>query len=121
MTRATLIAAVLCLTACATPHERCLARAQPDLTDIDALIAETDANIRRGYALEQRGISSVGVEFCSGTTARICVGGQSDIPPKPVAIDPAAEARKLENLHARRIDLQAEAAEAMAACNGLDG
>ena len=57
MIRATLIAAVLCLTACAAPKERCLLQAQPDLTEIDALIAETEANLDRGYALEQGPIS----------------------------------------------------------------
>ncbi len=120
MIRATLIAAVLCLTACATPKERCLLQAQPDLTEIDALIAETEANLDRGYALEQGPISTVGVAFCTGSTARICIGGQSDIAGRPIAVDPDAEARKLKNLRERRVELQTRAADAMSACSALD-
>jgi hypothetical protein len=121
MLRITPFAAALVLVACASPQERCLTQAQPDLTQIDAAIIETQANLERGYALKSSGIDSVDLNFCTGSTARICIGSHSDVPGKPVAIDPQAEARKLENLRQRRFDLQAQAASDISVCNAMDG
>jgi hypothetical protein len=84
---------------------------------VDRLIDETRAAIDRGYRLERNvspsvniclggGSDTVGVSFCSD-------GGT-----RKVAIDPAAEGRKLDALLTRRDDLVSQSAADHAACNG---
>ncbi|MGB8815084.1 MAG: hypothetical protein WCC57_18035, partial [Paracoccaceae bacterium] len=43
----------LALTACGTPQEQCINRNTRDIRVIDRLIAETETNLSRGYALEE--------------------------------------------------------------------
>ena len=45
------ILALLLLAACATPLERCIASATKELRVVSGLIASTQANINRGYAI----------------------------------------------------------------------
>ena len=48
--RLILIPLVLLLAGCATPKENCIKSANKDLAVVDRLIAETQANLTRGYA-----------------------------------------------------------------------
>ena len=114
----------LALAAC-SPQETCLRGATRDLRALDALIAETEANIARGYAYEDR-------EVTRWAWVR-CYDGPRDLkrPPsrcwepysahvrKPVAIDPEAEARKLAALKTRRATLADQAMAAAAECRRL--
>jgi hypothetical protein len=100
--------------ACTPPQPRCPAGAE--LATIDRLVAETSANIERGYVLAP----------AQGPDVDVCLGGQrmgvglslcADAARKerPVAVDIGAERRKLAGLKARRIQLEREMA-ASAAC-----
>ncbi|MEM1428015.1 MAG: hypothetical protein AAGG09_01010 [Pseudomonadota bacterium] len=114
----------LCLlAACASPREACLRAALSEVATLDRLIAETEANLARGYAIELEPFVTTGVDFCFGRGAyrhgfgtgfRYCNNVETRYREREVAIDPAAERRKLAELRKRRADL-APAAEARAA------
>ena len=42
------------LAACGTPQEQCIAYGTRDLRTVDKLIVETEGNLTRGYALEEK-------------------------------------------------------------------
>ena len=44
---------LLALVACATPQQRCITKAAPDLPVLNRLIAETEGNLSRGYAFTE--------------------------------------------------------------------
>ena len=100
------------LSACADPAARCGGPETRELKTIDRLIAETRANLDRGYTLvrEDTGASvnfclgshrsNVGLSFCTDPGTRT----------RPAALDTAAETRKLEALLARRDALTARIA-----------
>lgn len=52
MNRSHLLPVLLLLAACGTPQEQCIANATRDARVVNDLIAQTQANIARGYALE---------------------------------------------------------------------
>ncbi len=45
---------LLLVAACGTPQEQCIARNTRDLRTVERLITESEANLKRGYALEKR-------------------------------------------------------------------
>lgn len=107
------------LAACAsTPAARCAGPETRELRTVERLIAETRLRLDRGYefARQDSGArvnvclggyeSNVGVSFCTDPGSRS----------RPVAIDTAAEERKLAALEARRQALQARIAALTAAC-----
>ena len=106
------------LAACADPATRCSGPEVRELRTIDRLIDETQAGIARGYRREQVDSganinlcvgsqrSNVGVSFCTDPGTRT----------RTVAIDEAAEARKLEALLARRDRLLAAIAARQSSC-----
>lgn len=49
--RRAFLATLLILTACGTPQEQCIRRETADLRTLESLIAETEDNIERGYAI----------------------------------------------------------------------
>lgn len=110
------------LAACGTPQEQCINRNTRDLRTVDRLIAETQGNIDRGYALEEVTITREHWGYCHQPQFE----GQPALSPvpcliehditveRPKAIDLADEAKKLEGLKAKRKDL-AKAAEAVIA------
>lgn len=92
------------LAACTEAPGNCPARRE--VRTIDRLIADTEGNIARGYAtvpVRSSGIDlclggaqeNIGVSFCTDGTTRT----------KAVAVDAAAEQRKLDGLRARRAAL----------------
>lgn len=108
------------LAACGTPQEQCITRSTRDLRTVDRLIAETQANLDRGYALETMTIPRDRWGFCDHP-----VLGQPSIPclieddirvERPIAIDLAAEAEKLKGLQAKRAELARAAQPVIAQC-----
>ncbi len=118
---ALLLPLVLVLSACATPRERCMADATRELRTIDALIAETEGNIARGYAILREPAVRTTLVWCLAPDDRItlCNRQEADVRERPVAIDRAEERRKLASLRERRAELLREAAAAQARCAAL--
>lgn len=48
------VALLLALAACSTPQERCISTNSRDLRTLDHLIAESEANLQRGFAVSSR-------------------------------------------------------------------
>jgi len=108
------------LAACGTPQEQCVRNATREIRTLDRLIAEQRATLARGYAYETREIMHYAWQRCDdwvpGAPRRMCYEPEWDTVKEPVAIDPAAEQRKLEGLLARRAALAQQAEPAVAAC-----
>ena len=103
----------LLLAACASPRERCVRAAVSELRVLDQLIAETQGNIDRGYAIDSIVETRTVLEPC---TARddpflFCSRQEPVTRERPRAIDVAAEERKLADLQERR-RLEARRAQA---------
>lgn len=113
---------LVALAACATPREACIAGASHDLRVVNQLIAQTQANLARGYGLETRQ-DVVNVN-------RMCQAKQSDgsilrypcddIEVRdrrvPVALDLKAEQAKLDSLLKRQRELQTTTDAAIRQC-----
>ena len=99
------------LAACTQYPANCDRRALQELRTVNRLIEETRRNLARGYAyeLEDYGYRAGLVVCTGGEGVRFCTG--NDVRPRrrPVAIDPAAEQRKLDLLRERRERLSAAA------------
>ena len=120
-----LLLALSALAACATPREACLRQATAELATLDRLIAETEADLARGYSVEQRVEARTGFTFCVGNRRyghgtnvgfTYCPQTQTRVRTERVPIDPAASRRTLANLKARRADEARRAQAAIAAC-----
>ena len=117
--RRLLLPALVILAACGTPQEQCINRNTRDLRVMEKLIAETQANIARGYAIEEYTVTVPVWQLCSPPAP---APGQPAPPPfycfedavetrtRPKAIDLRAESAKLESMLERR-DQMARAAE----------
>jgi hypothetical protein len=120
----------LFLAGCGTPQERCISSVTRDLRVVDRLIAESEADLARGYAYVSETVFVPVWGYCTGPvlvrprdgSAPVLVPGQmcwDDRPQtvrRPVAIDPAAEKRKLAGLQDQRKKLIARAEPAIAQC-----
>jgi hypothetical protein len=130
MKRLSLLALSL-LVACGTPQEQCIARNTRDLRTVEALIAETEGNLRRGYGFRTEPRVDTVYEPClpppppaDGTdpvpppvvAPRLCPRIETTEVRVPVALDLAAEARKLDQLRAKRAELQRSAEAVIAQC-----
>lgn len=119
-----LLIAALPLAACATPGERCERAATEDLQIIDQLIAETEANISRGYAITQEIEEQPRLRYCLGrgwggktrTGVVFCNHNEIEVRERPVAIDLKAEQAKLASLRTKRTQTANRAAQQIAAC-----
>jgi hypothetical protein len=119
MTRAIALLLLLpLLAACASPRERCIADAGRELAVLDRLIAETRATLSRGYALREEDRPVSYYTWCAGESGKAVWCRQVDIRTErvPVAVDMAAERRKLADLEARRTAEAARAAAAIRRC-----
>lgn len=117
--------ALIALAGCGTPQEQCISRNTRDLRTVDRLIAETQGNLQRGYALET---VTRYEDFWDTCLERVVVGGQVTVQPRmcrrerayteqrPKAIDLKAEAQKLDSLKAKRRDLSRAAEPLIAQC-----
>jgi len=110
---------LLALAACATPREQCLRMATRDLPVLDELIAQTAANIERGYALTTETRTTAYWQFCASPSDHFhwCAVPHTSSRKVPVAIDVQAERAKLASLKAKRVELRRKAQRQIAACN----
>jgi hypothetical protein len=115
----------LLLAACGTPQERCISRETRDLRVLDRLIAETEGNLKRGYALEEVVIyNDVWVNCPGGHPAegepapppRLCLEEVSEVEIRPKAINLRDEADKLASMQDKRRGLVTAAASVIAQC-----
>lgn len=118
---------MLGLAACATPQEQCIQRETRELRTVDALIAESEATLRRGYALEETTVWQLEWIACDGTNpvlplsdeaseSGMCLEQVPKTVSRPKAVDLTKEKRILGDLMSRRSDLEKSAAAAIAAC-----
>ena len=122
---------LLLLAACGTPQEQCIQRETRDLRTLDRLIAETEGNIERGYALvEVRTVELVpdicyreGALNADGTQGRpvpfTCFGRDFDTELRPKAIDLNLERAKLASMRDKRKSLARQAEAAAAECRAI--
>lgn len=118
------IPALLILTACATPQERCINTATRDMRVVDQLIAESMATLTRGYALESQIVYRSSFEDCTprATQAypdpkpKMCLVNVPETVTRPKAVDLAAEQAKLKGLQAKSAAQSKVAAKAIAQC-----
>jgi hypothetical protein len=124
--RRLLLPALLILTACGTPQEQCINRNTRDLRTMQKLVDETQANITRGYAIEEYTawvpvwqICEVQAAAAAGEPApppSYCFEQEPETRTRPKAIDLRAEAAKLESLLQRRDELARAAEPVIAQC-----
>lgn len=132
MKRALLLLPLALLAACGTPQERCISRVTRDLRVVDRLIDESQSNLARGYALEDRTDYRPEWVECGPPVVVVTEGGEKIVRPGrhcfeqvpytvtvPVAIDLAHERRKLDQLTAKRRQLARQAETAIAQCRVL--
>ena len=128
MRRIILIAALAVLSACGTPQEQCILRQTRDLRTLDRLIAETEGNLARGFAIEEY---TETIDYW-GTCHAPQAAGPDGVQPPPVAytcrrdrdvtktravaIDLGAERQKLSSMQSKRRDLARAAEGPIAAC-----
>lgn len=124
MKRYLMISVALGLAACGTPQQQCISQVTGNLRVVDRLVAETEANLARGYAIAQ--VVETRLEFVDCTRdatpnrpnprPRQCVEDVPQTVSRPVAIDLNAEAAKLASLRTKRAQLATAAAPAIATC-----
>lgn len=114
----------LALVACASPQQQCISAATGNLSTLDGLIRQTEANLARGFAYQDvvRSIpqyvdcTPAPTEADPAPKPRGCwVDGVKTFQ-QPVAIDLAAEQAKLTQLRAKREELAGSSQAAVAAC-----
>jgi len=114
------------LAACGTPQERCIASASRDLRILDRLTAEVQANLNRGYALEEVTLSRDRWVICQAATratttqaaqpVQMCLQEFDYTETRPKAINLADEREKLAEMRKKRVALDRMAARAVASC-----
>lgn len=111
--------------ACASPRGQCLAEATRDVRVLDHLIAETELALARGYGVERETTYAPRATFCGGYGygrygyygLSTCYEPYPVTRETPVAIDPAAERRKLAELKAKHREAVVRMKEDVRACN----
>lgn len=127
----TALSLLVLVAACGTPQERCFSRNTKDLQVVDRLLAETRANLQRGYGLETDVVRHLAFESC-WRPGRPTADNPNPRPvlgqcrttverkvEKPVAVDLVAEARKLDQLEQRRSELQKDAKIVAEQCRAI--
>lgn len=114
------LAPLILLAGCATPLQKCLNTANQDLRALDHLIATTQGNIDRGYAIETERVPTTYFDWCyfghHHGHAYLCRQTSYDTRRKPVSIDIGQERRKLQDLKAARLQTAPRARRATAQC-----
>ena len=121
-----LIPILVVLAGCGTPQERCIASVTRDMRVVDRLIAKTQGNLDRGYAIEEVERTGVRWEYCR--RGPLLKPGEAPRPPelclkeyrytvnKPRAINLAEERQLLAELQKKRAAQAKAAAPAIASC-----
>ena len=108
MKKSLLLLPLLALAACSTPREQCISGANRPVATLDQLIAETQGNVDRGFALVEVQDVRVLRKTCEGTnddgsTFRFpCEETETFTRREPVSINVAEERIKLSQLQDRR-------------------
>jgi hypothetical protein len=118
------LTALLVLTACATPQQRCESRAVQDLRVLDGLIAETQATIQRGYAFQTVQNTRPTATFCWGGSYGddwgagygLCWGNNTYTSREPVAVNLDEQRATLRSLQVKRVELETRVRAELAAC-----
>jgi hypothetical protein len=124
--RRLLLPALLLLVACGTPQEQCINRNTRDLRTMQKLVDETQANLTRGYAIEEYTVWVPVWQICEvqpvtdpalpAPPPRYCFEDEPQTRTRPKAIDLNAERAKLESLLQRRDELARAAEPVIAQC-----
>lgn len=122
MRAALIVLPLVALAACASPREQCIGDVTRDTRILASLISETQANLARGYALdEQQDVRTIR-RRCEGKNADgtefryWCNDVSTFTTTVPVAIDLSAERAKLASLQERFAQTQAVSNQAVAQC-----
>ena len=118
------------LAACGTPQEQCIRNNTRDLRTVEKLIAESQANLARGYALERYEVTVPDWEPCiryvpggKGQPAQpvqsTCRSWDTEIRTRPKSIDLAQEAKQLRQLQTKQRELARQAQSVVAQCRQL--
>lgn len=117
---------LLVLASCGTPQEQCISRNTSEYRTVQSLLAEVEGNIARGYAWGERSVPSTEWDDCPryirdkdgkvGIIYRPCLRNTVETERYRIPIDPAAEARKRDNLQARLKSMSAATRSAINAC-----
>jgi hypothetical protein len=113
---------LLALVACQTPREACISQASENLRTVNSLIAETEANISRGFGLVDRQEVRIRQDICvieneDGTQSQFICEKQDIVTVQdPVGLDIAAEQAKLASLREQQARLQGQQAATIQAC-----
>ncbi|WP_322893963.1 MULTISPECIES: hypothetical protein [unclassified Yoonia] len=122
MRPALIILPLLALAACATPREQCISQATRDLRVLNNLVSETQANLARGYALDEQQQVRTIRKTCrgqnsDGTTFRYrCDETESFTTTRPVAIDLNVEQAKMNSLLQRQQQQRAASDQTVLQC-----
>ncbi len=111
----------LLLAACASPYQNCVASATRDIRILDQLIAQTRANISRGYAIRTEDYFDTEEQVCGEVDGKpvyceLPVAQEREV---PVAIDLKAEQAKLQSLLKARNEKAARAVTLAEQCRQL--
>lgn len=113
---------LIALTACTTPREDCINSVTRDTRIINSLVAETQGNLSRGYAIAEEQEVRTLRRTCrgkneDGSTFRYrCDETETFTTTRPVAIDLNAEKAKLESLLVRQEQSKAASDQAVLQC-----
>jgi len=113
------LSSLFLLAACATPLQQCLNAATQDLRVVDELIATTQGNLERGYAIKRELEPTFELRYCASPTNNFyfCNVPTTRVVETPAAIDLDAERRKLVSLQKQRQVLAERAAQQVETCN----
>lgn len=113
--------ALLSLAACATPQERCISSAGKDIRVLSGLIANTQANIARGYGIRTEEYFENELQVCGVVDGEniFCDVAVADSRQVPFALDLNSEAAKLASLQTKRAELVARSKAVIAECKAL--
>lgn len=119
---------LLALTACGTEQERCIRGNTQEYRVLSGLLAETEANLSRGYAWEEREVRRTELDFCpqvvrdkdgeAHIVQRSCWRRVTDTERYRVPIDPAAEMRSRDYLREKLETETARAEQVVRQCKG---
>ena len=117
--------ALAALDAC-SPQQLCIDAATRDLRVLTRLIAESEANLRRGYALQDVTLTDTRWVICDpgeratatspGRPPSRCLEDFDYTVTRPEGIDLGAEAQKLASMRAKQRQLNRAAGPAIAQC-----
>jgi len=112
------ILAICTLAACASPYDRCISEATRDANTLSTLIAKTEANLARGYAIDKQVEPRISYRYCFNSHGVWSLCRYRDVVQKrvPVAIDLEAEERKLVGMREKLSQLKIQAGREIRAC-----